>query len=310
MSFPPPPSDQFRKHLDDTASQIDAALIAALQKDHASPPRLKDAMRHAVLSGGKRVRPFLVLETAALCGAPFKDAIATATALECLHCYSLAHDDLPAMDNDTLRRGQPTVWSAFDDWTAILVGDALLTLAFELIAAPTAHPDPATRSALCHLLAQAAGPSGMVGGQYLDLAAEKCLPPDGVSKDQSVTQIERLQSMKTGALIRFSCEAGARIARAPEAHRAALVAYGTNLGLAFQIADDLLDVEGDTATVGKQTGKDAARGKATLVSLMGLSAARAKLHDTHAAAHASLAPFGAKADHLRALADFVVTRNH
>jgi farnesyl diphosphate synthase len=266
--------------------------------------RLIAAMRHAVLGGGKRVRPLLVIESAALFGLTPEASVDTAAALELIHCYSLVHDDLPAMDNDELRRGRPTVWKAYDDWTAILAGDALATLAFELLARPSAHADADIRIALVSGLARSAGVAGMAGGQSLDLMADKLGQPVHPTFDH----VRRLQSMKTGALLVFACEAGAILGRAtPDQHRA-LKTYGDALGLAFQIADDLLDAEGDEATVGKAVAKDAAANKATLVSLMGIDAARAKLSETEAAALAALAPFGDRAHVLREAARFVVQR--
>jgi farnesyl diphosphate synthase len=247
--------------------------------------RLIAAMRHAVLGGGKRVRPLLVIESAT-------------------HCYSLAHDDLPAMDNDTLRRGQPTVWTAYDEWTAILAGDGLLTLAFEVLARPETHADAEIRVALVAALARSSGAAGMVGGQALDLMADKLGDP----AVPSVDHIRRLQAMKTGALLVFACEAGGILGGASAIERKALADFGAALGMAFQIADDLLDAEGDAATVGKAVAKDAAANKATLVSLLGLSAAKAMLAETEAKANDALAVFGAKADVLRAAARFVVNR--
>lgn len=267
--------------------------------------RLMHALGHATLGGGKRFRPFLVVETAALFGLSENQALDTAAAVECIHCYSLAHDDLPAMDNDTTRRGLPTVWKAFDEWTAILAGDALLTLAFEILAAPEAHPNPEVRLALISGLAKAAGSSGMVGGQALDLEAEKLAR----TAPLSLAEIQHLQGLKTGALIRFSCEAGAILGEAQADARAAMLSYGTLLGLAFQIADDLLDAEGDAETVGKAVSKDAAAGKATLVSLMGLEPAKAELQRVEEAAIATLAPFGSKAETLIEAARFVANRN-
>lgn len=267
--------------------------------------RLMHALGHATLGGGKRFRPFLVVETAALFGLSEHQALETAAAVECIHCYSLAHDDLPAMDNDTTRRGLPTVWKAYDEWTAILAGDALLTLAFEILATPEAHPNPEVRLALISNLAKAAGANGMVGGQALDLEAER-LPR---TAPLSLAEIQHLQGLKTGALIRFSCEAGAILGEAPADARAAMLSYGTLLGLAFQIADDLLDAEGDAETVGKAVSKDAAAGKATLVSLMGLEAAKAELKRVEEAAIETLAPFGSKAEILIEAARFVANRN-
>ncbi len=226
----------------------------------------------------------------------------TAAALECVHCYSLVHDDLPAMDDDDLRRGKPTVHKAFDEWTAILAGDALLTLAFELLAAPATHPDPGVRAELIAGLARASGTSGMAGGQCLDLEADKL----GLPARPDLAHIERLQAMKTGALIGYACEAGAILGRADAARRRALAQFGERLGAAFQIADDLLDVEGDADVVGKATGKDA--GKATLVSLLGVPAARERLGLLEAQAIALLEPFGADADILREAAHFVARR--
>jgi farnesyl diphosphate synthase len=290
-----------------TEAALDRILVEKTLAGEAPEPqagRLIAAMRHAVLGGGKRVRPLLVIESAALFGVPAEQAAATGAALELVHCYSLAHDDLPAMDNDTLRRGRPTVWKAFDEWTAILAGDALLTLAFDVLARETTHTDPAVRIALVQAMARASGAAGMVGGQALDLMADKLGDPPAPTADH----IRHLQAMKTGALLVYACEAGAILGAAPQAERQALVEFGTALGLAFQIADDLLDAEGDAATVGKAVAKDAAAGKATLVSLMGIPAARQMLADTEARANAALAPFGARADILHAAARFVVSR--
>jgi farnesyl diphosphate synthase len=267
-----------------------------------TPPRLVEAMRHAALGGGKRVRPFLVIECAGLFGVPPRAALAATAALECVHCYSLVHDDLPAMDDDDTRRGRPTVHKAFDEWTAILVGDALLTVAFELLASPDTHADAVVRAELAIGLARAAGPAGMVGGQCLDLQADKLDQPPR----PTLADVQRLQAMKTGALIRYACEAGAVLGGASTEQRRALAVYGERLGRAFQIADDLLDVEGEAATVGKATGKDA--GKATLVSIMGVSAAKAELAKLEADALAALHSFGVRADILREAAAFVVRR--
>jgi farnesyl diphosphate synthase len=267
-----------------------------------TPPRLLEAMRHGALGGGKRLRPFLVIECADLFGVEAGAALATATALECVHCYSLVHDDLPAMDDDDLRRGRPTVHKAFDEWTAILAGDALLTVAFEMLASPQAHADAAVRAELVLGLARAAGAAGMVGGQCLDLQADKlAMPPS-----PTLAHVQRLQAMKTGALIRFACEAGAILGRAGAEQRRALALFGERLGRAFQIADDLLDVQGEAAMMGKATGKDA--GKATLVSIMGLTAARAELARLEADAASALQSFGSRADILCEATAFVVRR--
>lgn len=270
-----------------------------------APARLAAAMRYAVLGGGKRFRPFLVIEGARLFGLPPAAAIDTAAAVECLHCYSLVHDDLPAMDDDKLRRGLPTVHLKYDEATAILAGDALLTLAFEILSRPDAHSDPAVRCRLVLGLARAAGAGGMVGGQQLDLEAGK-----GQERTVSgLAKVRTIQEKKTGALITFAAEAGAILAGAPEQQRLALVAYGRALGTAFQIADDLLDVEGDAATVGKATGKDAAAGKTTYVSELGVAGAKAKLGDLEAEAIAALQSFGEAAQSLVDAVHFVVRRS-
>jgi farnesyl diphosphate synthase len=268
--------------------------------------RLGAAMRHALLSGGKRFRPFLVIESAALFGLKAPAAIDAAAAFECIHCYSLAHDDLPCMDDDALRRGQPTVHKAYDEWTAILAGDALLTLAFEILAQPATHPDASVRSELVLALTKAAGGRGMVKGQMLDLEAEK----RGEPAKLALEHICELQALKTGALIACSCEAGAILARAKEKDRAAMRRFGEQVGLAFQIADDLLDAEGDATTAGKATGKDDAAGKATLVALLGPAQARARLAEAERKAIDALAPFGDKAAILIEAARFAASRAH
>lgn len=269
-----------------------------------TPDRLAAAMRHACLGGGKRFRPFLLMESASLFGIPPEAAVDAGCAIEFIHCYSLVHDDLPSMDNDLLRRGQPTVWAAFDEWTAILAGDALQTLAFETLGAATCHPDGNVRSALVVCLAQAAGAAGMVGGQVLDLEAERLHPDDKAT----VAHIKRLQAMKTGSLIKAACEMGAILGGAILEERRALTAYGNALGFAFQISDDLLDAEGGSEEVGKATGKDAAAGKATMVGLLGNGQARAALDATVSDAISHLARFGSKADALADAARFMGRR--
>jgi len=226
-------------------------------------------------------------------------------ALELIHCYSLVHDDLPAMDNDDLRRGRPTVHKAFDDATAILAGDALLTLAFDVMARPVVHSDAAVRSALVLELARASGLGGMVGGQMLDLAAEGRFESKRALGEK---EILTLQAMKTGALIRFACNAGAILGKADASTRANIARYGSAIGQAFQIADDLLDVEGDAKTLGKAAGKDAAAGKATLVATLGVDKARARLSELVEEANAALGSFGEKSDTLRATARFIAER--
>jgi farnesyl diphosphate synthase len=276
------------------------ALLAADRPGGVEAGRLGDAMRYAVLGGGKRLRPFLVIESAALFGLQRSAALNAAAAVECVHCYSLVHDDLPAMDDDDVRRGRATVHRAFDEATAILAGDGLLTLAFEILGRPETHPDAGVRLELVGDLARAAGWEGMAGGQQLDVEAP--------TTAQDTSGIARIQAMKTGALIGFAATAGAVLARTGAEERRALAAYAEKLGLAFQIADDILDAVGDPAVVGKATGKDAAAGKATFVSLLGLAAARERLKDLEAEAIAALHPFGARAGALKEAARFVAQR--
>ena len=264
------------------------------------PERLIAAMRHAALAGGKRMRPFLVIESARVFGMTGEGVVRAAAALECVHCYSLVHDDLPAMDDDSTRRGQPTVHKAFDEATAILAGDALLTLAFGILAAPLTDKDASVRATLVAGLATAAGSSGMVGGQMLDLAAEK--------QKLDVDDIRRMQAMKTGALFRFACEAGAILGRASADKRARLADFGSSVGLAFQLADDLIDATGKPAKAGKATAKDARRGKATFVRLYGVKEAQAMLDRAVDDAVARIAPFGAQGAALAAAARFAGSR--
>jgi farnesyl diphosphate synthase len=261
-----------------------------------------EAMRYACLGGGKRLRPFLVVQSAALFDVPEDQALNTAAALEMLHCYSLAHDDLPAMDDSDLRRGRPTLHKAFDEATAILAGDGLLTEGFAVLARPSTHPDPAVRAELVAALATAAGAGGMVGGQMIDIAAER----DGLALD--LEGIKRLQAMKTGALIGFACTAGAILGRAGAGERQALANFAADLGLAFQIKDDLLDWESSAAELGKPTGQDAAAQKATFVQLLGLEGARAQSQKLSDRAAAHLEVFGEKAKVLVETARFVVER--
>jgi farnesyl diphosphate synthase len=271
-----------------------------LEGEIVRPQRLLAAMRHGALDGGKRLRPFLVMESAALFDVGRSDALAIAAALECVHCYSLIHDDLPAMDDDDLRRGKPTVHKAFDEATAILAGDALLTYAFDILASGESAVQAAARLELVAGLARAAGIGGMAGGQVLDLAAEKS-PPDEAG-------IITLQAMKTGALIRFACEAGAIAGGAGGEDRERLAEFGSAIGLAFQLADDLLDHSADAATVGKATGKDVAAGKATLVALHGAGWARRQLSGLVEQATALVAPYGERARLLVEAARFVASR--
>lgn len=304
-------SSLFLPRLELAARDVNAALDARLAHAKA-PERLVSAMRHAVFAGGKRIRPFLVIESARLFGVEGVAPLSVAAALECVHCYSLAHDDLPAMDDDDLRRGQPTVHIAFDEATAILAGDALLTLAFEWLADRKSGLTPAKALKLSGDLARASGMAGMVGGQMLDLAAEARFSQPGERMEPlGLAAIRQLQAMKTGALISFATLAGATLAkRATAQERRALRLYGDCLGLAFQIRDDLLDVEGDAATVGKAVAKDADAGKATFVGLLGVEGAKQRLNDTgERAKTALLAAFGARASTLNALIDYNAARD-
>ena len=305
-------TEQFQDRLNQVARDAEGLLDRLLGKtlageELARPARLLDAMRYASLGAGKRFRPFLVVESANLFAIPREQALMAGVALECVHCYSLVHDDLPAMDNDDLRRGQPTAHKAFDEATAILAGDGLLTFAFDILGRPETHASPAVRIELVLALARAAGLGGMVGGQMLDLAAEGRFD-GGVPQRLVEAEVATLQAMKTGALLKFACRAGAILGQASAAQREALDRYGTAVGKAFQIADDLLDVEGDPALVGKQTGKDAEAGKATIVGLLGPDGARARLRTLVAEAEAALASFGAAAAVLNAGARFVAER--
>jgi farnesyl diphosphate synthase len=286
--------------LADDAAAVETALAALLPERDGLDAPLSRAMRYATLGGGKRMRPFLTLQCARLFTVHEACAMRAACAVEMVHCYSLVHDDLPAMDDDDLRRGRPTVHKQFDEATAILAGDALLTAAFAVLADPLTHADPLVRAELVLALADASGAEGMVGGQMIDLAAER--------EPLDIGAIMRLQRLKTGALICCAAEAGAILGKAPAQLRGALHGYAQALGLAFQMADDLLDAEGSASEVGKRTGKDAARGKATFVSLLGAERARAqaRMLADQAAAHLDL--FGKKADLLRELARWAVDR--
>jgi farnesyl diphosphate synthase len=291
----------------DTEQLLDRLLAAApVEGEIARPPRVTDAMRYSSLGGGKRLRPFLTVETAALFGVDRGHALMTGAAIELVHCYSLVHDDLPAMDDDDLRRGRPTAHKKFDEATAILAGDGLLTFAFDVLAQTETHPDASVRIALVMGLARAAGLGGMVGGQMLDLAAEGRFGKNDTPQGEA--DVLTLQAMKTGAILKFCCTAGAILGNAPAAKRDAVNRYGQVIGQAFQIADDLLDVEGDAATLGKAAGKDAAHGKATLVDLLGIAGARARLAQLVKDAENALAPFGADATILKDAAHFVADR--
>lgn len=281
---------------------VETAIESLLPQVEGAEARLIEAMRYATLGGGKRLRGFLAIESAALFSVSETCAARVGAAIEMLHAYSLVHDDLPAMDDDDLRRGKPSCHRAYDEATAILAGDALQTRAFEVLAEPDTHSDSQARCELVCGLGSAAGARGMVGGQMIDMLAE------GQTLDAA--QITRLQALKTGRLIQFSAESGAILGRAPPMQRHMLAAYGRDLGAAFQIADDLLDVEGTAEEIGKTAGKDAEAGKATMVAILGVERARqqAEMLALQAAGH--LDSFGEKADLLRALADFVVSRGH
>jgi farnesyl diphosphate synthase len=283
-----------------TVRLIDAVLDRLLRVPPDLEARVYEAMRYSVLAPGKRLRPLLVLASSQLFGVAQRSALQVAAAIEMVHAYSLIHDDLPAMDNSDLRRGRPTCHKEFDEATAVLAGDGLLTMAFEVLADPDTHGDSAVRCELIAALATAAGTAGMVGGQMIDLIAEK--------QTLDIGAITRLQRMKTGALIAFSCEAGAILAKAASELRTALRGYAHDLGLAFQIADDLLDIEGSAAETGKPVGADAAAGKATFVSILGVERARAQagLLVDQAVAHLDL--FEERAELLRQVARFVVNR--
>ncbi|MCQ8242345.1 polyprenyl synthetase family protein [Rhizosaccharibacter radicis] len=262
--------------------------------------RLVEAMRYATLGGGKRLRGFLVLEVAALFGVAGDGPARAAASVEMLHAYSLVHDDLPAMDDDDLRRGQPSTHKQFDEATAILAGDALQTLAFGVLAEPDTHRDPAVRIALVQALAEASGAAGMVGGQMIDM--------DGENRALPLAEVERLHALKTGRLIRYGAEAGAILGGAADAERAAIAAYGRDIGAAFQVADDVLDATASAEELGKTAGKDAEAGKSTFVALLGVEGARAEAERLAARATEALASFDHKADMLRALARYVVER--
>ncbi|MFZ1963776.1 MAG: polyprenyl synthetase family protein [Roseiarcus sp.] len=304
--------EAFLSLLQSVASDTEAMLSELLAQapaagEHDRPTRLIEAMRYSSLSGGKRIRPLLVVASGDLFGVPRRRSLMAGAALELIHCYSLVHDDLPAMDNDDMRRGRPTTHKAFDEATAILAGDGLLTLAFDVATRLAVHPEAEVRVNLAGALARAAGIGGMVGGQLLDLAAEGRFA-DGKPQSLDETAIGALQAMKTGALLQFACAAGAILGKAGVAEREALDRYGMAVGKAFQIADDLLDVEGDSATLGKAAGKDATAGKATLVGILGIATSKARLRTLVSEAGAALAPFGERAQTLVETAKFIAER--
>jgi farnesyl diphosphate synthase len=297
----------FAADIADCAAAVETALDQFLSVERLSAPgpaaeRLVAAMRHGSLNGGKRLRPLLVRQAGAIFGVPHSQSLIAGLAVEAVHCYSLIHDDLPAMDDDDLRRGQPTVHKAYDEATAILAGDALLTHAFGLLASPDCHPDPAIRIALVTELVQGSGAGGMAGGQMRDIEGER----GGFSGDD----IAVMQAMKTGALIRASVRIGALLGGADARALSALTAYAQAAGRAFQLADDLLDVTATPQAMGKATGKDAAHGKQTLVARIGIDEARQHLQAIINDAVSALRTFGPKADGLRATARYFGSREH
>jgi farnesyl diphosphate synthase len=288
--------------LRDAADRTSAAIDMLLPPAQGPEERLLEAMRYAALAGGKRMRPFFVLEAGRLFDADETALLRSAVAVELIHTYSLIHDDLPCMDDDDLRRGQPTVHRKFDEATAVLAGDALLTFAFEVLADPATHRDPQMRCLLVSALAKASGPLGMVGGQMIDMAGET------VAGDTAA--VARMNRMKTGALISFAVEAGALIGCAPDDARHALTRYATDVGVIFQMADDLLDVAGTVTDTGKAVAKDAASGKVNLVSLLGVEGAQQRVRLLAAQAKKHLALFGSRSKVLCEAVDFIVERRY
>jgi farnesyl diphosphate synthase len=295
-------SHSLRPALDAIGKAIDQRFDRLLPVPEDSRARLYEAMRHAAIGGGKRMRPLLVVAACDLFHVDRERALRVALSIECIHVYSLIHDDLPCMDDDSLRHGKPTVHLAYDEATAVLAGDSLHALAFDILAEEATHEDPFARLELITALAEASGPAGMAGGQMMDLVAEHEL--------YDLAGVTRLQQLKTGALIGFCLEAGAIMGRIPDAGRTPLRGYARDLGLAFQIADDLLDVEGSVEKAGKALRKDEAAGKATFVSLLGLERARTQARMLIDQAIEHLAGFGEEADLLRAIARFAIERDH
>ncbi|MEO1040441.1 MAG: polyprenyl synthetase family protein [Pseudomonadota bacterium] len=294
-------SHDFPELLTETADRVTVALDALLPRSSGPEARLISAMRYAALGPGKRMRPFLTLSSAAMLGASERSALRLACALECVHAYSLIHDDLPCMDNDDMRRGRPTVHIEYDEATAVLAGDALQSIAFEILAAPETHDSGEVRAELVRALALAAGARGMAGGQMIDMAA-----PD--EERNHIGVITRLQRMKTGALIAYAVEAPGYLVGAGDDVTKALEGYAHDLGLVYQIVDDLLDVEGDASLTGKAVGKDDGQGKATFVSILGVDGARERARHLADQAKAHLSVFGESAAPLNAAVDFVLDR--
>jgi len=292
----------FDQRLKEVADKVTVALDQLIPPASGPEADLMRAMRHAALANGKRMRPFFLLEAGAMFEAPEKSLLRAAAALECVHCYSLVHDDLPCMDDDDFRRGQPTVHKAFDEATAVLAGDALLTLAFKILASRETHPDAEVRALLIERLADSSGARGMVGGQMIDML-ETDSPRD-------LNTITRMQRLKTGALISYATEAAGIIGHAREQERSALAGFSNDLGLAYQIADDLLDATGDEETVGKALAKDEEAGKANFVTILGVEGARQRVQLLAEQAKEHLAIFREKANILLQSVDFVLDRTH
>jgi farnesyl diphosphate synthase len=290
------------KRIAETADRVTVALDALIPRVQGPEAQLMSAMRYAALGGGKRLRPFFTLESGRLFGVDERGLLRAACALECIHIYSLVHDDLPCMDDDAMRHGKPTVHRAYDEATAVLAGDALQTLAFEILADPQTHADPGVRCHLVMRFAEAAGARGMVGGQMMDMIAHE------IGND--IAAVTRMQRLKTGALISCALEAGAIMGRASDDARAALHAFAHDLGLAYQIVDDLLDAEGDAGVMGKSARKDSDAGKATFVTLLGLDGARERVRLLADQARAHLGGFGARAHYLRDAVELVLMRSH
>jgi farnesyl diphosphate synthase len=283
-----------------SAKLVDATLDAVLPKPQGRQARVQEAMRYAIMAGGKRLRPFLVLHSARLFGVQDQRSLRVGAAIEALHTYSLVHDDLPCMDDDDLRRGRPTTHIAFDEMTAVLTGDALLTIAFEILADVRTHPAADVRCALIARLAEASGHSGMIGGQVIDMLADS---------NFGVEDVIHLQRLKTGQLFEFSCEAGPILGQAAADDRARLKAYAEDMGVVFQITDDLLDVTSTAEKTGKAVGKDAQMGKQTLVTLMGVDGARAEAQRRARRAVEALGPYADRAPELSALPFFLLDRD-
>jgi farnesyl diphosphate synthase len=294
------PAVDLEQRLEETADRVTVALDTLLPRVQGPESRLMSAMRYAALGGGKRLRPFLVLETGRIFGVDERCLLRVGAALECIHTYSLIHDDLPCMDDDDMRRGRPTVHIAYDEATAVLAGDALLTIAFEILADPQTHADANIRISLVARLAEAAGARGMVGGQMMDMIAQEL--------GDDIAAVTRMQRLKTGALITYAVEVGAMMGRASDDARSALSAYAHDLGLLFQITDDILDAEGNAEDAGKAVGKDADKGKATFVSLLGLEGAKQRVHLLADQAKKHISMFGSRAHYLNQVVDSIVDR--